>query len=230
MLVRTWNLFHGNTAPPRRRAYLREMVELVTADRPAVVCLQEVPLWALAHLEQWSGMRASGAVAARPRLGSVELGRLITELDRGRFRSAFTGQANAILVDRAFEDERAVVVSTSRERRVVQSLRLADGISVANFHVTGGAPAELQLRRVLDSVEGLGDRVILAGDANVLPNNGRFYERLRELAFSEPLAGCIDQVLVRGLPSTPPVAWPEERRRLGALVLSDHAPVELTVG
>ena len=86
MLVRTWNLFHGNTAPPRRRAYLREMVELVTADRPAVVCLQEVPLWALAHLEQWSGMRASGAVAARPRLGSVELGRLITELDRGRFR------------------------------------------------------------------------------------------------------------------------------------------------
>jgi endonuclease/exonuclease/phosphatase family metal-dependent hydrolase len=230
MLVRTWNLFHGNTAPPRRRAYLREMVELLTADRPAVVCLQEVPLWALAHLEQWSGMHVSGAAAARPRLGSVELGRRITELDRGRFRSAFTGQANAILVDRAFEDERAVVVSRRGERRVVQSLRLAEGISVANFHVTGGAPAEPQLERVLDSVEDLGDRIILAGDANVLPGSGRFYERLRELAFTAPLAGSIDQVVVRGLPSTPPVAWPEERRRLAGLVLSDHAPVELTVG
>src|SRR5215468_232173 len=104
MLVRMWNLFHGNTSPPRRRAYLREMVELVFSDRPPVVCLQEVPLWALPHLERWSGMRSSGAVAARPRLRSAELGRLITWLDHGLFRSAFTGQANAILVDRDFDD------------------------------------------------------------------------------------------------------------------------------
>ncbi|MDX6465015.1 MAG: hypothetical protein QOI27_55, partial [Gaiellaceae bacterium] len=48
--------------------------------------------------------------------------------------------------------------------------------------------------------------------------------------FSEPLPGSIDQILVRGLPSTPPVAWPEERRRAGGRLLSDHAPVELHVG
>ena len=33
MIVRTWNLFHGNTNPPGRKAYLREMVEL---SRPTV--------------------------------------------------------------------------------------------------------------------------------------------------------------------------------------------------
>ena len=50
MLVRTWNLFHGNTNPPRRGAYLREMVELITTGSPDVVCLQEIPVWALARL------------------------------------------------------------------------------------------------------------------------------------------------------------------------------------
>ena len=33
MVVRTWNLFHGNTSPRSRRSYLREMVELITAGR-----------------------------------------------------------------------------------------------------------------------------------------------------------------------------------------------------
>ena len=54
--------------PPERRGYLREMVELVTADGPGIVCLQEVPVWALRHLEAWSGMRALGAIAAVPRV------------------------------------------------------------------------------------------------------------------------------------------------------------------
>jgi endonuclease/exonuclease/phosphatase family metal-dependent hydrolase len=230
MVVRTWNVFHGNTSPPLRHAYLREMVELVTADRPAVVCLQELPVWALPQLEQWSAMHVSAAVAARPRLRSAELGRLITGRHHGVFRSAFTGQANAILVDRPFEDERSVVVSTSGERRIVQSLRLDDGIAVANFHLTGGPPAQTQFQRVLDVVERLGGRVILAGDANLPPDPGGAYERLHTLGFSQPLAGSIDQVVVRGLPATPPVAWPLTKRRLGDLVLSDHSPVELTVG
>jgi hypothetical protein len=36
--------------------------------------------------------------------------------------------------------------------------------------------------------------------------------------------------VVRVLPSTPPVAWPAERRSVRGRLLSDHAPVELTVG
>ena len=60
MIVRTWNLFHGNTAPPGRKAYLREMIDLVTADRPAIVCLQEVPAWALDEVGRWASMRGIG--------------------------------------------------------------------------------------------------------------------------------------------------------------------------
>ena len=47
MLVRSWNLFHGNTVPPQPREYLREMLRLATADDPDVLCVQEVPAWAL---------------------------------------------------------------------------------------------------------------------------------------------------------------------------------------
>jgi endonuclease/exonuclease/phosphatase family metal-dependent hydrolase len=65
--------------------------------------------------------------------------------------------------------------------------------------------------------------VVLGGDLNLRPP----YDLE---GFSEPLAGSIDQILVRGLPATAPVAWPAERRRVHGKLLSDHAPVELTVG
>ena len=65
LLVRTWNLFHGNAVPPERRAFLEQMVRLASADRPELLCLQEVPVWALGRLAAWSGMTAVGVVAAR---------------------------------------------------------------------------------------------------------------------------------------------------------------------
>ena len=234
LLVRTWNLFHGNAVPPERRAFLEEMVRLVTADRPDIVCLQEVPVWALRHLRDWSGMTAAGAVAARPRLGSVELGRLVTELDHGLFRSALTGQANAILIAPALRvrEERTLVVSRSGERRVCQAVRVADVGIAGNFHLTGGAVADEQFLRAAAFVDALtypGEPVILCGDANISPDGGRTYEELREWGFSEPAPG-IDQILVRGLTATPPEAWAEARRRLDGRLLSDHAPVELRVG
>jgi endonuclease/exonuclease/phosphatase family metal-dependent hydrolase len=230
VIVRTWNLFHGNTMPRGRKAYVREMVELITADRPAIVCLQEVPIWALRRLERWSGMQSSGVVAARPRLASVELGRLLTELHHGLLRSALTGQANAILVERArsVDDERALMVSESGERRVCQSVRIDDRLVVGNFHVTGGAPADRQFLRAAEFVQSQDERVVLAGDANLRPPAGRTYAELHAWGFSAPAAG-IDQIVVRGLASTAPTAWPEERRRMGGRLLSDHAPVELSV-
>jgi len=231
LVVRTWNVFHGNTSPPRRRAFLREMVQLVTEDRPDIVCLQEVPVWALKQLAGWSEMQAIGVVAARPRLGSAELGRRLTELHHGLFRSAFTGQANAMLLAQNLRVgyERTLVVSRTGERRVCQSVRIDDFGVVGNFHVTGGAPADEQFRLVAEFVEAQDDRVILAGDANVRPGQGRTYSWLRGLGFAEPANG-IDQILVRGLPSTAPAPWPEDRRRIDGLLVSDHAPVELTVG
>jgi endonuclease/exonuclease/phosphatase family metal-dependent hydrolase len=229
MVVRTWNLFHGNTVPPGRRAFLREMVELITADRPGVVCLQEIPLWALPHLASWSGMQAVSAVAREPRVGSARLGGLLTDLHHGLLRSALTGEADAILVAPHFEvsHERELIVSTDGIRRLMHGLRLDGGVFVANFHTTG----DDQFRMVADIVQSqAGEEAIVAGDANLRPGDGKTYGLLRRRGFSEPLAGSIDQILVRGVPSTPPAAWPEERRRVGGRVLSDHAPVELTVG
>src|SRR6476469_10818109 len=133
LLVRTWNLFHGNTQPPGRKAFLREMVRLASADRPAVLCLQEVPVWALGELDDWSGMPAFGSVAQRPSLGplpsTAEVGRVLTELNHGLLRSAFTGQANAILLGADFQvrEHRHVILNAFRFRRG-QVRRLGLGI------------------------------------------------------------------------------------------------------
>jgi endonuclease/exonuclease/phosphatase family metal-dependent hydrolase len=167
LLVRTWNLFHGNTQPPGREAFLMEMVRFASADRPAVLCLQEVPTWALGQLDDWSGMAAVGAVAQRPHLGplpsTAEVGRVLTDLHHGLLRSAFTGQANAILLGPGFQvrEHRHVILNPfrfrraqagrlelgiverlawSKERRICHAVRVQRGketLVVANMHVTG---------------------------------------------------------------------------------------------
>lgn len=144
------------------------MLRLATADRPEVLCLQEVPVWALERLGDWSGMTVYGEVAAPPRVGPVPssagLGRRLTDLHHGLLRSAFAGQANAILVDPRLRplERNAVVLNSgpfrsaqaawlgldvvarlawAKERRVCQALRLGlpDGrfALVANLHATG---------------------------------------------------------------------------------------------
>jgi len=193
------------------------MIELVTRDAPDVVCLQELPLWSLRQLERWSGMHAASVVARRSRVESARLGRWLTSINHGFLRSALTGEADAILARRQFVDRWSAVVSTVGLRRVVHAIRLDDGVVVANCHTRGAD----QLQRVVDFI-GDEDRVVLGGDFNLLPP----YDLQ---GFSAPLAGSIDQILVRGLSSRSPFAWPDHRRRFGNRFLSDHAPVELTV-
>lgn len=170
LLVRTWNVFHGNAVPPERRAFLEEMVRLASSDAPAALCLQELPVWSLSRLEEWSGMHAFGAVAARPLLHSAQLGRAITDLHHGLFRSAFTGQANAILLGRelrplasdsivlnprafrraqasALELDPRVRLAWAKERRVCHAVRTkADGrfVTVANTHCSSVADRRCQ--------------------------------------------------------------------------------------
>jgi endonuclease/exonuclease/phosphatase family metal-dependent hydrolase len=164
VLVRSWNLFHGNTKPPQRGAFLDEMVQLATADHPDVLCLQEVPAWALDRF-------SVGDVAARPSLGPLpiprRLGRALTEPHHGILRSAFSGQANAIQVSsqlrmlsrhvltlnsrrfrraqaRALALDALARLAWAKERRIVQGVRLAapDGRTffVANTHCTSYPP------------------------------------------------------------------------------------------
>ena len=162
LLVRTWNVFHGNADPPERRTFLEQMIRLATADAPDVLLLQELPVWALRRLGRWSGMRALGAVGSRPKLGSAELGGAVTAVHRGLLRSAFTGQANAILLGpraqaaaadsiylnplrfrrewaRRLDLDLPARLRWARERRVCQAVRVAiDGRSlvVSNLHVS----------------------------------------------------------------------------------------------
>jgi endonuclease/exonuclease/phosphatase family metal-dependent hydrolase len=213
MLVRTWNLFHGKPSPPGRRAFLREMIELVTRDRPDVVCLQELPVWALRHLESWSGMHATTAVARRPLLPVGA--RAVTALHHGLFRSAFTGEGDAILTRAAARDLGVTVVGERKLRRIAHTAEL-EGVTVVNFHIDGD-------REQFDRVIALASqRSIVAGDANLVSPAAD--------GFSPPLAGSIDQILVRGLELRDgPSAWPLGTRTVEGRVLSDHAPVEAVV-
>ena len=138
------------------------MVELGAADAPGVLCLQELPVWSFPFLDDWSGMVGVADVAARPLFGA-EVGRVITDLNHGLFRSAFTGQGNAILLGPGLDllEHRIVRLNPwgfrraqarrlglrvgeelhwGKERRICQVLRIRRGDStlvVANLHATG---------------------------------------------------------------------------------------------
>ena len=235
LLVRSWNLYHGRTHPQSSTLRLEQMVRLVTADAPDVVALQEVPMWAVRTLDDWSGMAASWAQAMPSVAGP--LARRLTELDPERFRSSVSGQANALLVNPHLDAgrHRRIVLNpeVSRldvlrgaQRRVCQALELeADSgrILLANLHASNDPGAE-QARKEVDRATAFlagPDPCILCGDFNL--------ERHPVGGFSEPIDG-IDQILVRGLRiDREPAAWPEERRRVDGAVLSDHAPVEAVI-
>lgn len=224
MLVRSWNLFHGRSSPPSGRIRLREMVDLATADAPDVVCLQELPLWALGRLQAWSGMRAVCAVTKRPLLPR-RLGGVLQRWNPVVFRSAITGQANAILLAPALTllEHRSVRISDpGRERRMCHAVRLA-GVVVGNVHATNDfrnpdvPKAELaRAHALVESMAAGGEARVLAGDFN-----------LRDPGLPGP---NIDHIVVAGAGHGPLVVWPEERRRHNGSVLSDHAPVEVTIG
>jgi endonuclease/exonuclease/phosphatase family metal-dependent hydrolase len=235
LLVRSWNLYHGRTHPESSTLYLEQMVRLVTADAPDVVALQEVPMWAVRSLDDWSGMAVSWAQAMPPVAGPFA--RRLTELDPGRFRSSVSGQGNALLVNPHLDAgrHRRIVLNPAvsrldvlrgAQRRVCQALELEAGggrILLANLHASnepGGEQARKEIDRAAAFLAGP-DPCILCGDFNL--------RRHPVAGFSKPIEG-IDQILVRGLTvDRGPAAWPEERRRVDGVVLSDHAPVEAVI-
>ena len=207
------------------------MIRLVCSDGPDVVALQELPLWSLRFLERWSGMTARSAQTMPALLGP--LGRLAARINPVRFRSAATGQANAILVNPHFEvgEHRSLVLNPElswrarlfdwEHRRVCQSLEIEPPTSgkvvVGNLH---SAPNREHVR-IATEFFAEAERCILCGDFNL--------ERFQVGGFSAPIAG-LDQIFVRGLDFLqPPLAWPKERRSLDGALLSDHAPVEAVI-
>jgi endonuclease/exonuclease/phosphatase family metal-dependent hydrolase len=256
VLVRSWNLFHGNTSPPQRRGFLDEMIARATLDSPDILCVQEVPAWALDRF-------TVGDLASRPPLGTG-LGRMITAAHHGIIRGGVAGQGVGIwladasqLVDhfvhglnrRGYRSRRAKVLGLDRaaqwtwakEARIVQVVRLRIGsrhLVIANLHCTGYAgdsriPDDEILRaaRFTESLARPGDAVVLAGDLNVRPGRSRALAVLTGPArgYSPPGRG-IDHILVRDAAASELRVWPEQRRRrVDGTLLSDHAPVELDV-
>jgi endonuclease/exonuclease/phosphatase family metal-dependent hydrolase len=231
LLVRTWNVFHGNAEQPRRSGYLRRMIELVSADGPDVICLQEVPVWALRRIDHWSGMRRFDVVT-RPPLWPGPVSRWVTRAHQGFFRSGLAGQANAILVaprHAATDLGHDRVSEHGRERRLVHAIRIAGaaGVTIANLHASNDFARpdvpRAEAARAAAFAEGVatpGDVVVLAGDFNVADPGLETYSR--------PGSG-IDHVLVRGAPVSGVVVWPRERRVQNGVVLSDHPVVEARI-
>jgi endonuclease/exonuclease/phosphatase family metal-dependent hydrolase len=73
-----------------------------------------------------------------------------------------------------------------------------------------------------------GDIAVLAGDFNLRHGASRALADLVGWGFTEAGPG-IDHVLVRGAASGPQQPWPRERRRIAGMLVSDHAPVEVTI-
>lgn len=224
-------MFHGNADPPRRTGHLRRMIELVTVDGPDVVCLQELPVWVLPRIDDWSGMRRFEAVT-RPPLWPGPVSTWVTRMHQGFFRSGLAGQSNAILVAprhaaTGLGHER---ISDDRgERRLVHAVRIAGspGVTVGNLHASNDfrhpdTPRAEAARAAafLERVAATGDVLVVAGDFNVqdplLPG------------YSPPGEG-IDHVLVRGARVVSMAVWPRERRRQNGVVLSDHPVVEACI-
>ena len=136
---------------------------------------------------------------------------------------------------------RRAQLSWARERRVCQAVRVRfpdeRTAVVANYHGTGYPDrvlADAELRRAASFAVGLAapdEAVVLAGDFNLTVVTS---PTLRELSQPQwgfsPAGPGLDHVLVRGLEVTHAERhWPEDLRRHGEVLLSDHAPVELEV-
>jgi endonuclease/exonuclease/phosphatase family metal-dependent hydrolase len=260
MRIRTWNLFHGNTVPAGKQAYLDDMLERTRADDLDVLCAQEVPAWALDRF-------TCSCLSARPAIGPYPitraLGRRITGLNHGLLRSAFSGQGNAIMLadrhkllstadlvlnPRRFRDDQALALGLGaqprlawgHERRVVHAARFrsSDGRTylVANAHCTSYAAndrlAEVELLRAAwfaRSTAAAADVVVLAGDFNLTSRSAVLRSLTEDDWGFSALGPGIDHVLVHGALASPPRPLPDDWRRRGDVLLSDHAPVEVDV-
>ena len=182
------------------------MVELVTSDAPDLVALQEVPVWALRSLEDWSGM-AARPVATVPALLPGPVARRVTAANPTRLRSLVSGQANVLLAGRRLRVDDGLTLLLNPEvgrwdsfvrggpqRRYCarHEVETDDGRTIVVGHLHASHDPESAHVEIERAAAFVGDAppVIFFGDFNAKahPVPG----------FSAPIPG-VDQILVRGL-------------------------------
>jgi endonuclease/exonuclease/phosphatase family metal-dependent hydrolase len=259
--IRTWNIAHGRDVPPDRshahvrRKLLHEMSALITEGTPDVVLLQEAPVWAGSLLREATGM----GVTLAPAYGAhvpflhvplpLALGAAVGKALPDLVRTQVEGQANAVLYgpELLLVSARRVQINQQRrlrgEPRIAQLVRLrhrraGSEFVVANVHADSGDNQQ-QLERAGYVLEQFarGAPMLLGGDLNATIRS----PGLRSLAArgwledSAEIGLGIDHLLVRGMRvSSPPTAWPPERRDLSInggppVRLSDHDPIDAVV-
>jgi endonuclease/exonuclease/phosphatase family metal-dependent hydrolase len=258
--VRTWNIAHGVDIRPRedgyghvRRKHLEAMAERMIEDRPDVILLQEVPVWAGGLLRQRTGMGVTLAPAygahvpflhvPLPLAVGAALGRALPDL----VRTQFEGQANALLYGAQLllvSARRAQINEQRRlrgEPRVAQLVRLrhrAAGreFAVANVHADPGDNRQ-QLERAGFLLEQFarGAPMILAGDLNVGPRSPSLRVLTGRGWVEDGADVLVDHVFARGFEiDWAATRWLPQRRDLSRnggprVRLSDHDPVDAVV-
>ena len=212
-------------------------MRLAAEGEPDVLCLQELPLWATHRLAKWSGMRVLADIARRQRL-PPPLDRRLTTLNRAS--SARSSPARRT---------RSCSATSSPCRSGACSCSTAAGCS-ARAPASGGSarscassvparerscsqtctPAIRRDRRRSRSRTQSSTCSSWRGrtSRSCSPATSTSRRDLHHHGFTGEGPG-IDHVLVRGADAGPLVVWPDGRRRLHGMLLSDHAPVERTL-
>jgi endonuclease/exonuclease/phosphatase family metal-dependent hydrolase len=223
--ILTWNLFHGRSVPAAGQPLAGEFAGLLAGWDWDVALLQEVPPW-------WPGLLAAAANAdQRMALTSRNAGLALRRALAGRWPDALKangGGCNAILARQPIVEHSSVRLRVWPERRVAQLGRLADGVSVVNFH--GSARAELaqaELERLweLALAWAAGAPLLLGGDLNLRGPLAPQSDIVR-LASRD-----VDHLFARGARTASDGEQLDRHVALGgrSLELSDHVPLAAEV-
>jgi endonuclease/exonuclease/phosphatase family metal-dependent hydrolase len=225
MRVLTWNLFHGRSLPPSRRALAAEFAALLAAWEWDAALLQEVPPW-------WPPALARAADAEqRTALTSRNVGLALRRALAERWPDLVKsngGGCNAILARRAIAENHAIRLRAWPERRVAQLARLRDGTCLVNFHGSARvALAEGELERLWERALAWAGKapLIVGGDLNLrsphAPDSDIVHVACRD----------VDHLFVRGLEPSASAdlldrhILVEENR----VELSDHVPIVVSL-
>ena len=215
MRVLTWNLYHGRSVPPARRALLGPFARAIAGWPWDVALLQEVPPWWPEPLARRCGAQERHVLTSRNLALSLRRAIAVRAPD---LLGANGGGANAILVRGAILEHRCARLRRLPERRRAHGVRLADGSWVVNVHAHNAPPerarADCERARAVALGWAQDAPLVLGGDLNL---RGPALAGLRRVAGHH-----VDHVLARGLEGDGEVLDPGR--------LSDHRPLLATLG